>query len=252
MATVVNSPPRYHRYVDLRAICFDMDDTLLDTSGGVNEAWRLTTEAFGPGLGIDPEALNKAIRSQMVEFWKDESAVEHWRTRLHEARVHNIEITLAGQGLDASAARAIADTYWDAQSSRLKLFEDSLGTLDRLRSAGYRLGLITNGPAEMQRWKIDRFALESQFDVVVIEGEFGHGKPHPAVFEHAMSRLDATGEAALHIGDNLYADIGGAKAAGMQAAWIHRDRLELKETPEPAPDRVFANLNDLLLDLGLD
>lgn len=237
--------------MQLRAIFFDMDDTLLDTSGGVNEAWSLTAEAFAPGLGIEAEALNKAIRAQMMEFWKDEAAVEHWRTRLHEARVHNIEQTLVANALDTSRAQAIADHYWDAQSSRFKLFEDSVATLDRLRGEGYRIGLITNGPAEMQRWKIGRFDLERHFDVIVIEGEFGHGKPHPNVFLHAMTSVGSHGGDSLHIGDNLYADVGGAKSAGMHAAWIHRDRLELKETPEHAPDRVFAHLGDLLAELGL-
>ncbi len=237
--------------VDLRAIFFDMDDTLLDTSGGVNEAWLLTAEAFAPGLGIEAELLNKLIRAQMMEFWKDEAAVEHWRTRLHEARVHNVEHALMAQGLDASRAQAIADHYWDAQSSRFKLFDDSVATLDRLRGAGYRVGLITNGPAEMQRWKIGRFDLERHFDVIVIEGEFGHGKPHPNVFRHAMATVGAQAPESMHIGDNLYADIGGAKSAGMHAAWIHRDRMELKETPVHAPDRVFAHLCDLLTDLGL-
>lgn len=228
-----------------------MDDTLLDTSGGVSEAWRLTTETFAPGLGVEADVLARAIRETMVEFWKDESAVEHWRTRLHDARVYNVEQTLMAQQLDVTHAQAIADTYWDAQSSRMRLFDDSVATLGRLRDEGFRIGLITNGPAEMQRWKIGRFELERHFDVIVIEGEFGHGKPHPGVFQHAMASVGSHGAESLHIGDNLYADVGGAKRAGMQAAWIHRDRLEMKETPELAPDRVFANLGDLLADLGL-
>ncbi len=54
-----------------------MDDTLLDTSGGVQESWKAVCAAFAPELGCEPEDLNTAIRHQMMEFWKDEAAVEH-------------------------------------------------------------------------------------------------------------------------------------------------------------------------------
>ncbi|MEO8540729.1 MAG: HAD family hydrolase [bacterium] len=234
-----------------RAIFFDMDDTLLDTSGGVEAAWQLTAERFAPGLGVEADALNKAIRAQMAAFWKDEAAVEPWRTRLHEARRHNVELALQAQNLDTNHSQAIADHYWEAQSSRFQLFADSVETLDRLRAAGFLVGLITNGPAEMQRYKINRFDLERHFDVIVIEGEFGHGKPHPEVFRHAMASVGSKPEESWHIGDNLYADIGGCQAAGMHGVWIHRDRMELKEDAGHIPDRVLAHLPELLTALAI-
>jgi len=234
-----------------RAIFFDMDDTLLDTSGGVEESWRLTCQAFAQELGCEWSALNEAIRGQMLAFWKDEAAVEHWRTRLHEARAHNVAVALGKQGWDVSLANLISERYWDEQRSRMKLFGDTLATLERLRAAGLRTGLITNGPQEMQREKIARFDLARHFDVIVIEGEFGHGKPHPNVFRHAMTAVTARPEESWHIGDNLYADIGGAQGAGIHAAWIHRDRLELKDDAPCTPDRVFAHLPELLEALEL-
>ena len=237
-----------------RAIFFDMDDTLLDTSGGVEESWRLTCEAFAPELGCEWEDLHKTIRAQMMAFWKDEAAVEHWRTRLHDARAHNVELALRGRGWDSSRAKLLADRYWEEQHSRFKLFEDAVATLDLLRSNGFRTGLITNGPQDMQRDKIGRFDLERRFDVIVIEGEFGQGKPHAGVFLHAMEAVGANPEEAWHVGDNLYADISGAQKAGIHAAWIHRDRLELKDDAPCTPDRVIAHLPELLaaLELRLD
>ncbi len=234
-----------------RAIFFDMDDTLLDTSGGVAEAWQLTCKDFGLELGCDPEDLHLAIREQMMTFWKDEAAVEHWRTKLHDARIYNVEAALTNRKLDATYARRLADRYWDEQSSRFKLFDDSLATLDRLHAANFRIGLITNGPQEMQRWKIERFDLARHFDVIVIEGEYGRGKPHPEVFRHAMETVGSKPEESWHIGDNLYADIGGAQSAGVHAAWIHRDRLELKEDSAHVPDRVIGHLPELLTALEL-
>jgi len=245
-------PPTHHnRTVLPKAVFFDMDDTLLDTSGGVEQAWHATCQRFAPELGCEWEPLHQAIRAQMVSFWKDEAAVEHWRTRLHDARRHNIELALIAQGLDVARASHIGDHYWDQQSSRMKLFDDAVETLDRIRAAGFRTGLITNGPAEMQRWKVGRFDLARHFDVIVIEGEFGRGKPHPEVFAHATSTVGAAPAESWHIGDNLYADISGAQSAGLHAAWIHRDRLELKPEETCTPDRVFAHLPELLTALEL-
>lgn len=234
-----------------RAVFFDLDDTLLDTSGGVQEAWRSTCAAFAPELGIEPETLEHTIRDQLVAFWKDEAAVEHWRTRLHDARRHNVASALERLGLDPTAAPRIADRYWDEHTTRMRLFDDSLSALAALRSAGIRLGLLTNGPAEMQRWKLARFPIAEYFDVIVIEGEFGQGKPHPRVFQHALEAVRAAPEEAWHIGDNLYADIGGARRAGIHATWIHRDRLELRDDLADIPDRVIAHLAELHEPLGL-
>lgn len=228
-----------------------MDDTLLDTTGGVQEAWKVTCSTFAAELGCEAEALSTMIRNQMKEFWKDEAAVEHWRTRLHDARVHNIEQALIANHLDSSRARLISDSYWDNQSSRMKLFDDATATLERIRESGFRTGLITNGPMEMQRWKIGRFDLERYFDVIVIEGEFGHGKPHPGVFLHAMETVGSRPEGTWHIGDNLYADISGAQRAGIHAAWIHRDRLELNDDAHCTPDRVVAHLPEISAALEL-
>ncbi len=229
-----------------------MDDTLLNTSGGVDAAWGVVAAEFGTVLGCDPTDLRAAIREEMQRFWSDEAAVEReWRTRLVEAREHVIGLALAAKGLDVSVANRLSMRYWEENSSRMQLFDDALETLVCLRDAGFSLGLITNGPAEMQRWKLAQFGLERYFDVLIIEGEFGHGKPSPKVFEHALTSVGAACHEAWHVGDNLYADIGGAKSAGIHAAWIHRDRLELGETPKAIPDRVIAHLPELCQALGV-
>lgn len=235
-----------------RAVFFDMDDTLLNTSGGVEASWEVVCREFAPALGCEWDTLRMAIRAEMKRFWDDEAAVEReWRTRLAEARKHVVGLALNGQALDSSLAARISTRYWEENSSRIRLFDDSLETLTLLRDAGFNVGLITNGPSDMQRWKLARFGLEPYFDVLVIEGEFGHGKPSRKVFEHALAAVGAHCHEAWHVGDNLYADIGGAKAAGIHAAWIHRDRLELGESPKAIPDRVIAHLPELREALGL-
>lgn len=234
----------------VRAIFFDMDDTLLDTSAGVEASWELACREASPQIGCEWRELRDAIIAEMTHFWRDEAAAEHWRTKLVEAREHVIDLTLAARGWNPGMTKAISDRYGVERETRLELFADAVETLETLRRKGYKLGLLTNGPADMQRGKVTRFALEQYFDVVVIEGEFGRGKPHREVFEHALASVGMAPEEAWHVGDNLYADIGGAKAVGLHATWIHRDRLELRDDSMPVPDRVIGHLPELREALG--
>jgi len=228
------------------AVFFDMDDTLLDAVTAMQGAWEAVCGEHAPKLGCEPGALREAIRRESMEFWKDESKVEReWRTRLLDAREHCIRLALTAEGWDPAPARAMAEQYSTEHRARLRLFDDAVETIETLREAGFRLGLLTNGPRPLQRDKIERFGLEPYFDVIVIEGEFGHGKPHPEVFAHALRTVKAGPDQAWHIGDNLYADIGGAQRAGIHAVWIHRDRLELREGAPATPDRAVAHLNEV-------
>jgi putative hydrolase of the HAD superfamily len=235
-----------------RALFFDMDDTLLDGITAMQTAWGIVCAEAAADLDCDAGTLREAIRRESAEFWKDESAVEkEWRTRLLEARELCVGRALAAEGLDTAPAATIARRYSEEHRAHLALFPDAIETLEAVKGSGLRLGLLTNGPAYLQRDKIARFGLEPYMDVIVIEGEFGQGKPHPRVFAHALASVGADAAHAWHVGDNLYADVGGAKAAGIYGVWIHRGRMEIREDAPAVPDRVIAHLAELREPLGI-
>jgi putative hydrolase of the HAD superfamily len=212
---------RYAVRMPPRAIFFDLDDTLLDTSGGLDEAWGLTCERFGPVLGIDAVLLRDTIRAEANAFWKDEAAVGHWRIKLMDARIHVVDLALKSLAADTSFAAPVAEMMESERTSRLRLFDDSEETLEAA------------------------FPIDHYFEAVVIEGEFGAGKPDPSVFHHALTATGTAPADAWHVGDNLYADIGGAQGVGSQGVWIHRDRLERTAGDGPTPDRVIGHLAEL-------
>lgn len=228
-----------------------MDDTLLDGVTAMNAAWTAVCADAAPACGCDADFLRDAIRREGMKFWADEAAVGHWRLDLDGARAIVVENALSAEGFDTSRARELATMYARLHRENLQRFDDAVPTLEALRSAGVRLGLLTNGPRPLQRDKIARFEFEQYFDVIVIEGEFGRGKPEREVFAHALTAVGADPSEAWHIGDNLYADIAGAQSVGIHAAWIHRDRLEYKEGGPAVPDLMVANLEDLTAALGL-
>ncbi len=229
-----------------RAIFFDMDDTLLDSRSGSRDTWNQLCIEFAPLIGCEADALRAATLKAAADFWKDEAAVEKlWRTNLTAARALCARTAFEAEGWDLVHAEPLAQRYDEIMWDHLNIFDDAHEVLEGLRSKGFKLGMITNGPQWMQRKKIAKFDLEPYFDVIVIEGEFGHGKPHAAVFEHALKVTGSSPDEAWHIGDNQYADIGGAQKVGIHAVWIHRDRMEL-DAAHPVPDRAIGKLDELL------
>src|SRR5204862_6898448 len=108
---------------------------------------------------------------------------------------------------DTPLAANIADAFSVARDTAICLFPDAVPTLERLRDLGVRLALITNGRSEDQRAKIERFALAPWFEFILIEGEFGCGKPDVRVYQHALTQLRLPPGEVWMVGDNLEWDV---------------------------------------------
>jgi putative hydrolase of the HAD superfamily len=96
---------------------------------------------------------------------------------------------------------------------------DARSTLEELRRRGLKLGIVTNGPSEMQRHKLALLGLEHEFDAVVVSGEEGVRKPDEEIFRRALARCGIAAHEALFVGDHPVADIAGAHGAGLRAVW---------------------------------
>jgi putative hydrolase of the HAD superfamily len=97
--------------------------------------------------------------------------------------------------------------------------------------------VLTNGPTDMQRLAIQKVNLETYFKAILISGELGVRKPDARIFQMACERLQVQPEDCLMVGDNLSADIEGAKSIGMQTVWMNKEQAE--------GVRTFSTLNDL-------
>jgi putative hydrolase of the HAD superfamily len=148
-------------------------------------------------------------------------------------------------------AEEAAALYCELRDAGLAPFDGALDALARVREAVPSLGLVTNGAAAAQRAKIERFALARFFDVVVVEGEAGVGKPDRRVFEQALGAVRATPERALMAGDNYQCDVLGALGAGLHAVWIDRRSCDATPVPPPRPHRTLASFVQLVKELGV-
>ncbi len=168
-----------------RALLLDLDDTILDDSGCVDECWaEAATRGSSLVPGLTAIALQEAIRECGSWWWSDAERNRRGRLDLRAATTVVVGESLHRLGFqDTAAAGVIANHYRDLREEKARLHDGALETLEWARSQGIMLGLMTNGAGPAQRIKIERFGLERFFGHIVIEGECGYGKPDLRVYE---------------------------------------------------------------------
>jgi putative hydrolase of the HAD superfamily len=230
----------------LSAVLFDLDDTLLDYSGRSEICWAESCSSIAVPAGVDGDALVRAIRNAGRLFWSDPVRHRRERTDMLGAWRKIAEAALAQCGAPVDGlGSAMAEDFLRRRRDSWRLFPEAREVLQRFRDVGLPLGLVTNGDARMQRDKIEGHDLAGFFDVIVIEGEFGAGKPDEAVYRHALGALGADATRTWMIGDNLEWDIFGAQRVGARAAWVDRVGHGLPGDSVTRPDRIVRSLHDL-------
>jgi putative hydrolase of the HAD superfamily len=231
-----------------QAIFFDLDDTILDFSSGVESCWDTACGAFASELGATaPEELAAAIHRYRAWFWSDPERHRRGRLDLRVARREIVTGALLELGLELpQVADGIAGAYIAARDAGLQLFPDSVVTLEHLRSRSVRLALLTNGRAEEQRAKIERFGLAPFFDCIVVEGEFGIGKPDERVYRHALAEVRSEAAATWMVGDNLEWDVAAPQRLGLLGIWYDVTGAGLPPGSLVRPDRTVRSLAELM------
>ena len=147
---------------------------------------------------------------------------------------------------DEALADRIADAFTDLRRAEYRLYPDAHATVDALRQLGVKLALVTNGSAEFQRAKIERFDLVHRFDHIQIEGEFGQGKPEPAVYRHALERLGCAACDAWMVGDNYEWEVEAPQKLGMCGIWYDPFEAGVPAAAAAKPTRVIKRLGELV------
>lgn len=199
-------------HLDVKAVCFDVDATLVDCEAstraglrallGSDEAWAdwcILSERHYQRFLAGEVDFDTMRRARTWEFFARRGEVlgEHELSWREERRV-------------AATRRA-----W-------RLFDDVLPCLQALRGLGLQLAAITNAAGDYQRDKLDAVGLRSAFDAVLIAGELGVAKPHHAIFRAACRALGVHPTQTVHVGDRLDIDAEGARDAGLHGVWLDR------------------------------
>lgn len=254
----------------LKAIFFDLDDTLLWDSKSVSEALKATCNRVLEKYNIDPRQLEKEVRKsaerlyptyETYDFVKDigigvfeamwgefldegenfaklREIVPDYRKRAWFEGLQALDIE------DEQLAEELAKIFPDERKKHVYLFEETIEVLDALKGK-YRLLMLTNGSPHLQKTKLSLSPeLAPYFEHIVISGEFGHGKPSTELFNYALSLLDGVEKnEVIMVGDNPMTDILGASKFGIDSIWINHDNREIEEV---VPTYEVSRLREIL------
>ena len=203
-------------------ITFDWFGTLVEHRSGIGRGRQFYAYLVSKGLTADPwdrrilyalfEYYADAYQPGTSDFEKQSFWVEFTRRLFEKARVSCAPDEIHVHG------NAVGNIFG---SSCFQLFADVAPTLDRLKRQGLRLGLISNWQRGLKQF-CEELGVAGYFDVIISSAEVKSEKPDPRIFREALARLDALPECALHVGDSIDEDVGGASAVGMRAMLLDR------------------------------
>jgi HAD superfamily hydrolase (TIGR01549 family) len=202
--------------VTLEAVVFDVDFTLAKPGPDLGpEGYRRLGARFG--LDLEPSRYDQARRDAIATL-KRHPELDH-DEEIWVLFTERIIQGMGGAG-DTYACAVEMTRAWE-RAEHFELYEDALPVLDALRARGLKLGLLSNTGRDL-----DVFVAHHAIDVDAILTSRIHGKtkPHGTIFRAMLDKLAVAPDAAVMVGDDPDDDVGGARAVGMAAWLVDRER----------------------------
>ncbi|XP_044146975.1 N-acylneuraminate-9-phosphatase [Bufo gargarizans] len=233
----------------IKAVFFDLDNTLIDTSGAskkaIEEVIKLLVdknqfseeEAHIICNHFQKKLLHETLGSS--EMTIDDLRVSHFETSMQDIR----------PGDHKDFARECYNRWKTKRLQLMTLPESTKNMLRELRKSA-SLVLLTNGNRQVQREKIQACEVSPYFDAVVVGGEHAEEKPAPSIFLHCCDLVQVKPEDCVMVGDNLDTDILGGLNAGLKATiWLNKNS-DVKCNPKPTPHYIITCITHLPEVLG--
>jgi putative hydrolase of the HAD superfamily len=248
--------------MSVKAVLFDLDDTLLWDDRSVKESFEAVCRSAAEHVpGLDPQRLEEAVRREARALYQTyetfpftqniginpfEGLWAHFTggkqqefRKLQELapgyRTESWTRGLRAAGVDDPAlGRRLGEMFPAERRARPIVYPNTFEVLNRLKGQ-YTLLLLTNGAPDLQQEKLDGVpALAAYFDHILISGDFGEGKPAPSIFRHAMDLLQIEAHEGIMVGDKLTTDILGSNRVGMRNLWLNRHGIRRDDSIVPA------------------
>ena len=218
-----------------KAVFFDIDDTLLDTSHFAETARQAAIEAMVEnGLPLEKDEAYELLKKIISE--KGSNYNKHFNVLTKEV-LGKEDPFLIALGMT---------TYHNVKFALLRPFPRTTDILLYLREKGYRLGAISNGITIKQWEKLIRLRIHSFFDSVITSQEIGIEKPNVEIFQEAMKQLNCKAEKSIMVGNKLDIDIMGAVNSGMKAVLANSHVTpEEEEKIKDLKIKVLKNIGEL-------
>jgi len=208
---------------DIRAIAFDLDNTLWDVEPVLERAEQCLAawlQEHYPRLALSREQM-RAAREELAR------REPHNAHDVSYLRVATLAARARAHGYDERVALDAFEVFLAARNA-VEIFPDVTPALARLRLR-YALASLSNGNADLAR-----IGLEHVFNVSLNARQIGAAKPHPRCFERLAQELALDPAAIAYVGDDPQLDVAAARAAGLRTVWMNRRALAWPQELPPA------------------
>lgn len=237
----------------IKAVLFDMDDTLIDWSGLQDDMTAIETRHLqnvydylsDKGHSLPPfDTFGQQFRETLIHAWTE--AKKSW-TGVSFVTVMEDLLIACGLTKDKIDIDAVLHAYNWATVPGVEPFDDTLPVLQQLKNSGYKIGLITNAmqPMWMRDIELRTYGILDYLDTRLTSGDVGFMKPHPFIYWHALELLDVQPAESVFVGDRPANDIAGANEAGLTSVLISPPHLN-RELDGIRPNFTISNLTELL------
>jgi len=214
----------------IKAVFFDIDDTLYDTSGFAKLARKAALNVMiDAGLPLTTDEAYRLLREIIAEYGSN-----------YDKHFNVLTKRVFGEEKPLLIALGMI-TYHNVKFALLRLFPQTIETLIYLKTQGYNLGVISNGITIKQWEKLIRLDLHHFFDHVITSEEAGVEKPDKQIFEVALEKMGSTAEESVMIGNKFSEDIMGALNIGISAILVNS---QLEEQ-----DKVYLEKKGIKIDV---
>lgn len=191
----------------IKAILFDLDNTLLETRKIAEQADLAAMECFAKKTGKTKEEVYKIF--QEVVKGVAQSKNPKLRTRRHSYRLLGMELNVFDETIE-QAYKA----FFDMVIKNITLVDGAKATLDFAKQKGWKLAILTENEQEFALAKLKKFHLIDYFDVIITATEAGTMKPSNRYFQLAMEQLGVRPTDCIVVGDDFEKDLADAEKAG--------------------------------------
>jgi putative hydrolase of the HAD superfamily len=203
---------------------FDLDHTLWDFDK--NSAFAFETIFKERNFEISLDDFLKIYIPRNQHYWKLYQVNQISHEDLRYFRLKDVFDALKFEISDAIIDQ-ISDDYINYLPEHNHLFDGAIEILDYLKP-NYKLHIITNGFASVQSKKLNNSNIVHYFDTITNSEMAGVKKPHPTIFDFALSLANASKEESIMIGDSYEADIIGAQEAGIEAIFFNEQNIQVE------------------------
>lgn len=222
-------------------VFFDLDNTIFDFNKAEHIALAKTLEEL-----VIPPSEETCARYSVINLdqWK---LLEKGVITRREVKLRRFRLLFEELGVPAAPEEAAA--RYESLLGIGHYFMDGAEELLQTLYGNYRLYLVTNGTAAVQKGRLESAQLQKYFEDIFISEEIGFNKPDIRYFESCFSRIPSfSRETSVIVGDSLTSDIQGGINAGIRTVWFHPEREASGTAGEEEavrPDREIRKLMEL-------